>query len=178
MMFERNRVDNARQIQGVEVELTMDDGRSLTGRVAVPMSRSFIEALNNDDKFVDFETFDGERTYLAKASLKSVRQLKVPAARALHSANNKAGSFDPHAILGVEQGADADTLRTAFLQKSKTYHPDRFAHVELPGEVCEYLQAAARRVNMAYELLQDALPAVTPVRSEPVWQSRQTASVA
>jgi DnaJ-domain-containing protein 1 len=173
-MFERNRVDNAAQLRTVEVELTLDDGQTIAGRIKFPVSRSLTDALNGQDYFIDFEPFVGETLFLAKSSLRAVRRLNVPAGRALPAQNPDVG-FDPLQVLGVEAGADAESLRQAFVQKSKAYHPDRFAHVELPEEVREYLQAKARRVNAAYDILQAALPAVKPKVSEPVWESRRSA---
>jgi hypothetical protein len=175
-MFERNRVDNAtRQMQAANAEITLDHGRTLAGRIAVPATRTVFDALNSQDAFIDFETFDGERAFIAKAILRSARSLDAPAQKQLPATGRAGDDFDPHAVLGVQPGADAETLRDAYLQKSKTYHPDRFANVDLPEEVRAYLQTTARRINIAYEALHAALPAVKAVRSEPIWESRRRA---
>ncbi len=174
-MFERNRVDYASQRKCVAVELLLDDGHVMTGRISMPVAHTFFDALNGPEAFVDFECFAGRRTFLAKASLRSVRQLDAKPVTALKAGCATAERFDPYSVLGVSPGVDADGLRHAYLERSKTYHPDRFANVELPEEVRDYLQSVARQVNVAYEALQATLPAIKPVRSEPIWESRDSA---
>jgi hypothetical protein len=36
----------------------------------------------------------------------------------------------------------------------RSYHPDRFAGVELPKEVSSYLESMARRINIAFSMLE------------------------
>ena len=64
---------------------------------------------------------------------------------------------DPHHILGVAPGAAWHTVREAYLQLAKAYHPDRFAGLTLPSEVTEYLGVKVRRINAAYALLEGSL---------------------
>jgi curved DNA-binding protein CbpA len=66
-------------------------------------------------------------------------------------------NFDPFSVLHLDRDADAEQARRAFVELSKVYHPDRFATVELPPEVSHYLAAMARRINVAYEEVQDAI---------------------
>ncbi len=51
-------------------------------------------------------------------------------------------------------GASRDEVRQAYLRLAKAYHPDRYASVELPEEVRDYLSAMARRVNAAHAALE------------------------
>jgi curved DNA-binding protein CbpA len=56
-------------------------------------------------------------------------------------------------VLGLDRGAGRAAVRDAFHRLSMRYHPDRYSLADLPDEVSEYLEAMARRVNAAYELL-------------------------
>lgn len=169
-MFDRSRTDNTRQMKTAIVEIKLDDGRTLTGKIAFASAGNFFDALNGTDAFLDFEPFEGEREFIAKSTLRAVRLVQTPPAPKLANANQE--NFDPHTVLRVDRGADAETLRAAYLQQSKKYHPDRYANADLPDEIRNYLQAMARRVNTAYETLLAGQPTVKSVRSEPVWQSR------
>jgi len=169
-MFDRSKTDNARQMKTAVVEIKLDDGRALSGKVLFASSGSLFDALNGTDAFLDFEPFEGRREFIAKSTLRAVRLIQTPPAPKI--ANINQDNFDPHSVLRVDRGVDAETLRTAYLQQSKKYHPDRYANADLPDEIRNYLQIMARRVNTAYETLQAVQPTVKPVRSEPVWQSR------
>ena len=170
-MFDRSRTDNFRQVKTAVAEIKVDDGRTLSGNVVFSSNGTLLDALNGNEAFLDFEAFEGQREYIAKSTLRAVRLIQAPAKPALSDA--KSDKFDPYAVLRVDRNVDAETLRAAYLMQSKKYHPDRYAQADLPDEVRDYLQTMARRVNAAYETLQSRLPAVKPVRSEPVWQSRQ-----
>jgi len=55
---------------------------------------------------------------------------------------------DPYDVLGVDPGADAATIRAAYLALMHEYHPD---HRPGDGDAAEL----ARRVNAAYGILGD-----------------------
>ncbi|MEM7748043.1 MAG: J domain-containing protein [Pseudomonadota bacterium] len=169
-MFDRSRTDNARQFKTTVVEMTLNDGRALSGKLLYHSNGSLFDALNGSESFLDFEPFDGQREFVAKSTLRTVRLVQAPPIPKLPNANKD--NFDPHSVLRVPRGADAEALRAAYLEQSKKYHPDRYANADLPDEIRDYLQIMARRVNTAYETLQNSQPAVQPVHSEPVWQSR------
>lgn len=176
-MFERNKVDNTRQQQAIAIELTLSDGRSIAGKLAVPMSKSLFEALNGDNSFIEFEPYDGEREYIAKSAVRSVRLINVPDHRPLGTYVDQAG-FDPYVVLGLHRGAGADELRKAYHRLSMAYHPDRYATAELPDEVKTYLEAMARRINTAYAVLQDAHATskrFAELRTAPIYETRRPA---
>ena len=81
--------------------------------------------------------------------------------------------FDPYDVLGLEKGAGRLAIRAAYRQQSMTYHPDRYSSARLPCEVMEYLEAMARRINVAYDILSndEAYRAAATPRSEPVYSS-------
>ena len=161
-MFERSKGDTV-DTSGVSVVLTLTDGTELKGRLAVPTGRSMGEILNGTAQFIEFEEYAGARTFLAKHAIGHIRLASPPRGQGLARMRDADG-FDPHAILGLPLGARFEDVRSAYLAKAKTYHPDRYANAELPEEVKRYLEDMARRVNAAFSALE-----------EPHQQSRQNA---
>lgn len=151
-MFERNRIDSISD--GVPVEIALADGATAKGRLLVPPGRTIVDALNGAGTFVEFEPYGGERIFLAKAHLASVRPVGVPKGVNLQARLADTDGFDPHRILGVAVGASREDIRAAFFALAKAYHPDRYATVELPQEVRDYLAAMARRINAAHAALE------------------------
>jgi len=154
-MFERNRVDNSQEQMGVAVEIVLGDGEVAKGKFLIPRSRSVAEVLNGPAAFIEFEYHGGERTLIAKASLRAVKLVNVGRVAGLPK---RFDAFDPHAILGVAPGASQDEVRKAYFARSKMYHPDRYASAELPAEVAEYLASMARTLNSAYAALESTAP--------------------
>jgi DnaJ-domain-containing protein 1 len=111
------------------------------------------EVLNGPGGFIEFEPYGGERSFIAKAQIASVRLLGVPRVPNLNARLRDLDGFDPFAVLGLSPGASRDEIRQAYVAVAKRYHPDRYASAELPTEVIEYLFAMARRINAAYEAL-------------------------
>lgn len=153
-MFERNRVERTPQQTSVPAAITLSCGRSLKGRFLIPSSRAFHDVLNGETKFLEFETFSGERTLLAKSTITAIDLFAVPASGGLKDRVRDTDGFDPHRELGVAATATWDEIRQAYLDLSKRYHPDRYAGVDLPPEVQDYLAAMTRRINTAYRALE------------------------
>ena len=154
-MFERNRVDRPHEAEktSTTVEVTLDDGETVAGRVFFASTRSLSDELNNPSTFLDFEAHDGDRFFLAKESIQIVRPRAIPKADQLARAQAKSDLFNPWKVLGLADAASNDEVREAYHRLVKQYHPDRFANLELPAEVRDYLNAMARRVNAAYTTL-------------------------
>lgn len=147
-MFDRNRAPSGR----MTVSITMVDGETLHGSIAVAVSGKLEDAMNNPAHFVDFETTEGERMCLAKHAIRKVEMVAVP--RTDQFTRRTVGdSFDPYAVLGVAQGSDAATLKDAYYARARDYHPDRFAAVEMPQEMKDYVTAMLKRINIAYRQL-------------------------
>jgi hypothetical protein len=151
-MFERNRVDNIGE--AIPVEIALADGATAKGKLVVPTGKTVGDALNGPGAFVEFEPYGGDRMFLAKAHLASIRPVGVPRGVNLQARLADADGFDPHRILGVAVGAGREEIRAAYFALAKAYHPDRYTTVELPQEVRDYLSAMARRVNAAHAALE------------------------
>jgi hypothetical protein len=152
-MFERNRIDNVPEANAVPVEIAMTDGAVVKGKLFVAVGKTAADILNGGSAFIEFEPYGGERSYLAKALLASVRLVGMPKPPSLAARLRDVEGFDPYAVLGVAAGCDREEMRRAYLVLAKCYHPDRYATAELPEEVRTYLADMARRINAAYQAL-------------------------
>ena len=156
-MFERNKIDNASNSAhqaAVPAELTLDDGSVLAGHFLISAARAMFDVLNGETHFLEFEPFNQERRLIAKQSIRAVKLLDVPGAKGLESRRPIEGEFDPYGALGLKRDADWEDVRAAYHRLAKAYHADRYASVEMPGEVRDYLQQMSRRVNAAYKALE------------------------
>jgi DnaJ-domain-containing protein 1 len=152
-MFERNRIDSIEQ--GLTaVVLTLSDGRELHGKITMPAARTVIDFINGPAAFIEFEPYDGEKSFVAKPTISAVRVTAVPRPTNVNQRLRDLDAFDPYQILSLERGASWDDTRTAYHRLAKVYHPDRYATAELPEEVINYLSGMARRVNAAYSALE------------------------
>ncbi|MEZ5922784.1 MAG: J domain-containing protein [Hyphomicrobiaceae bacterium] len=137
----------------VSVSITLANGQTLRGTLFVPKTKSLMEELNRGEPFLEFESYDGTRMFIARTNIGSVKEFNIPRVDQLEKKVGMLDQFDAHAVLGIKQDADKTAIRQAYLGLAKTYHPDRFARLELPKEVFEYLSAVATRVNLAYSEL-------------------------
>jgi hypothetical protein len=160
-MFDRG---HSRTEGPLRVEITLQDGRELNGTLVVPIGRSLSEVLNGASAFLEFEPTAGERVFIARSCVQSVKPIDLPPAPSLTVGSTDA-AFNPCAILGVDAGASREQVRDAYLSLAKAYHPDRYATAELPPEVQKYLAAKARRINAAHDALEAAHQQQGPSRS-------------
>ena len=163
-MFERNKVDNVDQTS-VPVEVTTIEGEVTKGRLLIALGRNVFEVLNGPASFLEFEPYGGERSFVAKSTLRNVKLVNVPRVLSLSARLADGSSFDPHTVLGVPSAASFEDIKAAWHRLSKVYHPDRYQSADLPPEVREYLAAMARRVNAAFSALESAHLASRRVQS-------------
>lgn len=173
-MFERNKIDNSAQQTTVPAELVLEGGEVLKGRFLISVSRNIFDVLNGDGHFIEFETYQGERSLIARSTIKSVKLVSVSSANQLKGRVRETEGFDPHQVLGVTAETAFDDVRAAYLRLSKIYHPDRFHGVDLPAEVRDYLAAMARRINAAYAALEAPVQAsrrAAIAKAQPIFTS-------
>ena len=169
-MFERSKIDNVPESSAVPVEIALTDGTVTKGKLFVAVTKTVADALNGSGAFVEFEPYGGERMFLAKSQLASVKLVGMPKAPSLNARQRDADGLDPFAALGIAPGADKESIRRAYVGLAKLYHPDRYTTVELPAEVRAYLADMARRVNAAYAAL-DVPERRQAARAEPIFTS-------
>jgi hypothetical protein len=178
-MFERNKIDNAaeRAMVLVPAEVMLDGEDKIAGKFVVPGGRTLFQVLNGADAFLEFEPYGEARRMVAKAAIRNVTLTTVPAAGQLGHRLREIDTFDPAAILGVAPDCSIETARTAYHRLARRYHPDRFASVELPDEVRDYLAAMAQRLNLAFAALEagderrKAVAVAVPASAAPVYTS-------
>lgn len=175
-MFERNRIDNRPEPVSVPVEIETASGDKLAGRLRVPAGQTPLDCLNGSGGFVEFEPFGAEPRFMAKSTLAAVRLSNVPPAPRLQP--RTMADFDPFQVLGIAEDADREAIRRAYVELTKTYHPDIYAGLTLPDEIAGYLEAMARRINAAYSALEgreraSRASSPRPAPSQPVYTSGQ-----
>ena len=177
-MFERNRIDNATANSAhqtaVAVVITLTDGETLAGHFYFSAARALTDVLNGESQFLDFQPLSGNRRFIAKRAIGSVALSDAPAATALDVRRPQSGDFDPYTALGVKTDTPWDDVRDAYLKLAKKYHADRYASIDLPAEVREYLAQMSKRVNAAYTMLEAPRLVVRKAeyRPAPVYTSR------
>ncbi len=153
-MFERG---NSSREGPVEVEIALQDGARLNGKIVLPPGRTLPEVLNGGATFLEFQPVTGERMFIAKSALHSVTPSNVPPLPDLWAGSTQGAGFDPNAILGIDKDATREQARSAYLKLAKLYHPDRYAAADLPREVRDYLAVMVRRINAAHDAVEGRL---------------------
>ncbi len=148
----------------IPVILTLVDGESLKGAIAINKNTRLGDLLNSSNKYVLFKTNTGEPIYLSQSTIAAVQSNEKPAARQLEKSLKAFEQVNPYNILHVEPGVDKATLRDAYHELVKHYHPDQFANTKLPSEVTAYLDAVIQRLNAAYQELNDELDRLEHVK--------------
>jgi DnaJ-domain-containing protein 1 len=145
---------STQQSQRAMAKLTLTDGKSLVVSVKLPMSGKLTDAFNNAEHFIDVIAGDGTQQVINKAVIARAEAFEPPRAslNQQRRESDKSG-FDAFAVLGVSKTATPEDLRSAYVALVKSYHPDRFASLDLPQEMKDYAAAMQARINMAYQQL-------------------------
>lgn len=147
-MYESNRNSGVRAL----VFVTYGDGATENLSIKLPLTSKLNDALNNADVFLDAVNAEGKQAFIAKSRIARIELVEVPKASQMNQyrrENDRA--FDPYQVLGVDKGAEAEAVRTAYRALAKKYHPDRFLAMDLPREMLDYAAAMLVRINLAYE---------------------------
>ena len=132
-MFERAKTESVPDLTAMPVEAAFADGTVVRGKLLVPTTKTMGEVLNGPGGFFEFEPYGGERTYVAKAQLASIKLLGVPKLPNLKARLRDLDGFDPFCVLGVTAGATREEIREAYIALAKSYHPDRYARPNCPA---------------------------------------------
>ncbi|MFM2422593.1 MAG: hypothetical protein RL291_1123 [Pseudomonadota bacterium] len=135
----------------VTVDLVLIDSTIMKGKILQPRDKTMRDMLNDPaNNFIEFECFQLGHLVLSKNQIRTMRKNEMPKADQLETRDKALENADPFAILGVQKSASRETIRQAYLNLARRYHPDRFSGTDLPGEVADYLNSMARRINLAY----------------------------
>lgn len=168
----RGKDDYVPEQGAVLVEISLDDGTQLKGKLMVSKGRAITEVLNGTSAFFEFEATNGDRCCIAKAHILTLKSLEVAKPMELDRRLRVLDDFEPHRILGVPSEAGPEEVRQAYLRMAKSYHPDCFANVALPPEVKDYLAGMVRRINAAYAALEVPRPDAAKKAAKPVYTTR------
>lgn len=146
------------------VEITLINGCPCKGRLIAPQGRSLTEVLNSGSSFIEFEPVGGSAMFVAKASISTVKPLKMVMSARLPQIAEEVS--DPYAVLGVTAQATLREVRQAYAALAEVYQPDKSA--DLPAEIRQYLVTMARRISAAYDALENAFR-TTASRSTPIY---------
>lgn len=145
----------------VLVEIQLNNGKMLRGTVLVQREKTLKDVLSSPDLFLEFECNIAGEMVIAKSSIDMVRPFKQINADQLEKQLKLLEKSEAFGVLRVPRTADRAAVRNAYLALQRLYHPDRYAAIELPAEVAEYLTAMTRRVNSAYSELTALMGAET-----------------
>ncbi|HXJ00649.1 MAG TPA: J domain-containing protein [Micropepsaceae bacterium] len=136
--------NNSRTLQktAVMVEISLNDGSRLVGKLFVSPQGRLSDVLNDDRQFLPVEGTDGTMFVLAKSAIKQVT-LPVAEIAAYRGSN-------PYLILGVQEGATLDELKKAYHHLCMANHPDRIKGLGLTSEFQELATKNMARINNAY----------------------------
>ena len=136
------------------VVVITNDGETIQGSVRMTLSNKLSDAINGVEPFFDFVSAGGERFFIAKHTVRRIETFEAPRADQLGRREKTMTDFDPYQILGLAKGAPPAAIKQAYHKLARSYHPDRFAGIELPAEMHEYATAMLARINLAYRQLQ------------------------
>jgi DnaJ-domain-containing protein 1 len=135
---------NSRTIQktAIRVEISLDDGSVIRGKLFVTLQGRLTDALNDDRAFLPVETEEG--TFLA-LSKRAIRHIALPPAEAaVYRGSN------PYSILGVAEGVSREDLKKAYHELCLVNHPDRIKGLGLGAAYLELATHNMTRINGAY----------------------------
>ena len=130
----------ARNKYAVEVEL--DDGRVQTLFVFVTPAARVIDMLNDERRFIPFETSDGSIMIYSKTAIRRLSPL---------FAAERMASRNPYDVIDVSQKATDKEVHEAYRKAIASVHPDHIQALGLPEEFVELATKRAMAINEAYD---------------------------
>lgn len=137
----------------IRVNIRLEDGAFLDGHVFCILEERVSDLLNDDREFLPFESMNHDIIMLRKGTISQIQ--------AREEFSEKQITSDPFKLLGVDRGATKETIREAYHDKVRAYHPDRIVSLELPDDMTNYANDMLSRINTAYETLIQQLETVT-----------------
>lgn len=132
----------------VAISVTMSDGSVVEGKVDGGATKSIATALNRDGDFIELSLPGRRKKQLSKRYIMAVEPAEDVTKPNLIS--QVKDSSDPYTILKVPRNADAATLKAAYLQLCKQYHPDSYHGTDMPEELQNYINQMFKLVTHAY----------------------------
>lgn len=138
-MFEKTEVRRNRQ--RVDVSMRLSNGDAVEGEIFVAAGERVSDLFNDERAFLPVATPAGT-VIVAKTQIAEVRIAEpVP----------EDNELDPYGTLRIEPTASDQEIRTAWMKRVKTCHPDRLAALELDPEIIQTARKVSQRINAAYD---------------------------
>ncbi|MEL6365017.1 MAG: J domain-containing protein [Pseudomonadota bacterium] len=157
---------SARRVERVKipVSIALSESETLDCAVFVARGGRVSDLLNDERAFLPVEAADGFRA-IAKSRILELRQR--PMKQTSGSAEEKpdpgvrsadmgfrrpadAWSSDPYEVLGVTADAPWEIVRSAYLARLKTAHPDRLRAAGVDASLVDAGKELSQRLNAAY----------------------------
>lgn len=136
-----------------EVRVQLADHLELHGYLAPGMTESLATGLNGPGPFIELRDQSGHPVFIAKQQVTSIEPVKnghKPLPQLVLSALENSNW---HRVLRVSANADEETVKHAYHQLAKLYHPDNFA-AGMPEEMRRYAKDMFARISQAYQQYQ------------------------
>jgi len=146
------------RIKHIQVAITLSDGRKLDGKLIISETSNLLRTLNGDGKFAVFVAHNGDHKLIAKSSIIEANEKQRKPVKNL-SPNNDNG-FDPYKILSIPRDADRQLIESHYKKLSRSYHPARYTHAEMPQEIAQYATEMHTLVEQAYLSLTEQIEIV------------------
>lgn len=139
-MFDTN---NQRTKSRIEVELYLDDGSQYLGKFGLGQSERLSDLMNDERKFLPFETSEGQVIMVRKSIITKVVQLDQHVDATIVS--------DPFEILGVKREISDADLNQSYRALCAENHPDKLQSSGMSPHFMEMANSRMVRINDAYK---------------------------
>ena len=146
------------RVKHIQVAIKLSDGRKLDGKLIISETSNLLRTLNGDGKFAVFVAHNGDHKLIAKSSIVEANEKQRNPAKSLSSHNDN--GFDPYKILFIPHDADSQLIESQFKKLSRSYHPARYTHAEMPQEIAQYAIEMHKLVEQAYLSLTEQIEIV------------------
>ena len=131
------------------VSLTLNDGTIVAGFMFLGARERLLDVFNDSRRFLPIETTDDRLVFLAKSAI----ALAEPVPETVVQRASDYDGDNPYAVLGVPQGADETTLKSAYHDLMRAFHPDQVIAAGLSDGLVKLAEQRVQRINEAYRLL-------------------------
>lgn len=139
-MFDNNM---HRSKSRIEVEIYLNDGTYILGKMSVLKGERLSDLLNDDRDFLPIEMSNGTVVIVRKGHICKVAQLDQ------HVDTNKL--TDPYEILDVPRTINDNDLQKRYRQIIAENHPDKLTAAGMSVEFVQMANARLARINDAYQ---------------------------
>ena len=138
-MFETTQLRRTRE--KIEASIRLSNGDTIEGFLFLAKQERVSDLLNDDRAFLPVET-GHDTVVISKAQIAEVR---------IHETHDESGVTDPYEMLRVEPTASDAEVRSAWMARVKSCHPDRLASLNLDPEIVQSARRVSQRINAAYD---------------------------